>query len=418
MTSRDRIKAALNHKEADRIPIDFGSVTVTGMHYSCVAALREYYGLEKHPIKIAEPCQMLGLIEDDLKDAIGIDVEGVFSRTNMFGVKGGEWREWRQDNGEVVLVEKDLGVTTDEMGHHYIHPCGDTSVAPCAKMPKNGFYFDALSRQEPFDDIEELDPNDNLEEFGYVTDSVLSEFEEDVDRALATGRAVSISFGGTALGDIALVPGLNLKHPKGVRDVAEWYMATATSPDYIKYVFDKQTDIAISNLERLNKKMGEKIDVIFICGTDFGTQISTFCSSDTFKNVYMPYYKKVNDWIHANTGWKTFKHSCGAVESFIPMFIESGFDILNPVQCSAVGMEPRLLKEKYGRDIVFWGGGIDTQKILPFGTPSDVKEQVKERCEIFGRDGGYVFNTIHNVQAGTPVENLVAMIDAFKEFGK
>ncbi len=416
MTSRERIKLELSHKEADRIPLDFGSVTVTGMHYSCVSALREYYGLEKHPVKIVEPYQMLGLIEEDLKAAMGIDTEGVLSRTNMFGIRQEGWREWRQDNGDVVLAPKNMNLTEDGSGAHYVHPCGDTSVPACAKMPKNGFYFDAISRQEPFDDIDELDPNDNLEEFGPVSDRVLDEFAEDIEAAEKTGRAVSVSFGGTALGDVALVPGLNLKNPKGVRDVAEWYMATATAPEYVKYVFDKQTDIALENLDRLYKRVGDKIDVIFICGTDFGTQNSTFCSADTFRSVYMPYYKKVNNWIHENTTWKTFKHSCGAIEPFIPLLIQSGFDILNPVQCSANGMEPKKLKENYGMDIVFWGGGVDTQRVLPFGTPKEVHEQVKERCEIFGRDGGFVFNSIHNVQAGTPTENIVAMLNALKEF--
>jgi uroporphyrinogen-III decarboxylase len=153
---------------------------------------------------------------------------------------------------------------------------------------------------------------------------------------------------------------------------------------------------------------------MFICGTDFGTQISTFCSSDTFRDIYMPYYKKVNSWIHENTSWKTFKHSCGAIEPFIPLLIESGFDILNPVQCSARGMDPALLKQKYGKDIVFWGGGIDTQQLLPFGTPDQIRRQVKERCEIFGKDGGFVFNSIHNIQANTPTENIVAIFEALK----
>ena len=162
-----------------------------------------------------------------------------------------------------------------------------------------------------------------------------------------------------SLGDIALVPGLNLKNPKGIRDVAEWYMATATSQEYIKYVFDKQTDIALVNLAKLSEKAGDKIDVLFVCGTDFGTQISTFCSPDTFRELYMPYYKKVNSWIHENTSWKTFKHSCGAIEPFIPLLIESGFDILNPVQCSAVGMEPShrglLFRCEYHRNLHLHG---------------------------------------------------------------
>ena len=180
--------------------------------------------------------------------------------------------------------------------------------------------------------------------------------------------------------------------------------------DFSKKLYNKK------NLEKLNEVLGERIDVVFLCGTDFGTQTSTFCSPQTFSELWAPYYRQVNDWIHRNTGWKTFKHSCGAVETFMEHFIDVGFDIINPVQCSAAGMEPRQLKEKYGERLVFWGGGIDTQKTMPFGTPEEVREQVLERCEIFSRDGGFVFDSIHNLQALSPVENMVAMIDAVKEF--
>ena len=415
MTSKKRLQDALNHVQPDRIPVDFGATATTGIHHSCVAALREYYGLEKHLIKISDPIQMLGLVEDDLKEALGLDTEGVFSRTNGFGVRNENWKEWKQDDGSVVLVPGNFNTTTDAKGDHYAYPEGDTSVAPSAKMPKDGFYFDAIARQEPFDDVEDLDPNGNLQEYGYVSDAVLDEFTEDINNAAKTGRGVVVSFGGTALGDVGILPGVGLKDPKGLRDIAEWYMATATAPEFIQYIFDKQTDIALANLAKLNERVGDKIDAMFICGTDFGTQSSTICSADTYREIYMPYYKKVNNWIHENTSWKTFKHSCGAIEHFIPLLIESGFDILNPVQCSATGMDPKLLKEKYGKDIVFWGGGIDTQKFLPFGTPAEIREQVKERCEIFGKDGGYVFNSIHNVQAGTPIENLVAIFETLKE---
>jgi uroporphyrinogen-III decarboxylase len=180
-------------------------------------------------------------------------------------------------------------------------------------------------------------------------------------------------------------------------------------------VFGRQVDIAIANLERANAVIGELMDVIFICGTDFGSQTGTFCSPDTYDELWHPYYKKMNDWIHANTSWKTFKHSCGAVETFMSHFIESGFDIINPVQCPATGMEPKILKDRYGDQLVFWGGGVDTQQTLPFGMPDEVRSQVLERCEIFSKDGGFVFDAIHNVQANTPVENMAAMTDAVKE---
>jgi uroporphyrinogen-III decarboxylase len=120
--------------------------------------------------------------------------------------------------------------------------------------------------------------------------------------------------------------------------------------------------------------------------------------------------------MYKNTGWKSFKHSCGAVETFMPLFIEAGFDIINPVQISATGMDPRHLKEQYGKELVFWGGGVDTQQMLAFGTPDEVRQQVLQNCEIFARDGGFVFNTVHNIQANVPVGNLAAMLDAIREF--
>ena len=124
----------------------------------------------------------------------------------------------------------------------------------------------------------------------------------------------------------------------------------------------------------------------------------------------------MNEWVHTYTSWKTFIHSCGSVVALLDDFIAAGFDVLNPVQCSASGMDPAHLKEKYGDRLVFWGGGVDTQKTLPFGTPEQVRREVLERCEIFSRNGGFVFDTIHNIQARTPVENIVAMIEAVREF--
>ena len=172
---------------------------------------------------------------------------------------------------------------------------------------------------------------------------------------------------------------------------------------------------AIENLKRYHEVIGNKLDVVFTCGTDFGTQNSTFCSAETYDRVWLPYYRKVNDWIHQNTNWKTFKHSCGAVESLMDNFIESGFDIINPVQINAFGMDPKILKKKYGDKLVFWGGGVDTQGAFAFGTPDQVKEQVKTQCSILNENGGFIFNTVHNIQANVPFRNVVAMLEALSE---
>jgi uroporphyrinogen-III decarboxylase len=193
-------------------------------------------------------------------------------------------------------------------------------------------------------------------------------------------------------------------------------MSTRTRRGYIHRVFERQCEIALENLARIHARVGDAVDGMYVCGTDFGTQTSAFCSVATFRELWFPYYKHVNDWVHTNTNWKCFKHSCGSVERFFESFIEAGFDIINPVQCSAAGMNPAELKRKYGSRLVFWGGGVDTQNTLPFGTPQEVREEVLRRCEIFAPGGGFVFNAIHNLQAGTPVANIVAMLDAVHEF--
>jgi hypothetical protein len=414
-SGRDAVVSALSHRAAGRIPVDFGSTSVTGIHVSCVAALRERYGLERRPVKVHEPYQMLGLLEDDLQRAMGIDVEGVFPRNTMFGFPIEDWKPWTF-RGIEVLVPADFNTTAGQNGDTLIYPKGDTSVAPSGRMPKDGFFFDSIVRQKPIDE-DRLDPADNLEEFTAIAEEDLAWFARSARDARATGRAVIANFGGTAFGDVALVPAPFLKDPKGIRDVAEWYMSTRSRREYIHQVFSRQCEIAIGNLEKIRVAVGGCVDAVFTCGTDFGTQTSAFCSVPAFRELYFPYYQRLNEWIHRNTNWKTFKHSCGSVERFIDSFIECGFDILNPVQCSAAGMDPVQLKQRYGDRIVFWGGGVDTQQVLPFGTPAQVRAQVLERCEVFSAHGGFVFNTIHNIQAQTPVENVVAMIDAVREFG-
>jgi len=399
----------------DAVPIDFGGTPVTGIHASCVAALRSHYGLDASPVKVHEPYQMLGLVEDDLKQAMGVDVEGVPSRETLFGFRNDAWKSWRMPDGLEVLVSSDFNTTVDANGDVLIHPRGDLSAPPSGRMPAGGYFFDTIIRQDRIDE-DRLDPSDNLEEFDSISQQDLEELARDVGAARQSGRAVIATLGGMAFGDIALVPAPNLAHPRGIRDVAEWYMSLIARPDYIHAVFSRQCEIALGNLERIHSRLGDSIDVVMLCGTDFGTQSGAFCSIETFRAIWFPYYKRINDWIHEHTRWKTFKHSCGSVERFVPSFIECGFDILNPVQCSAANMEPERLKAEYGDDIVFWGGGVDTQKVLPFGTPEQVRRQVLERLEIFSQGGGYVFNTIHNIQARTPVENVVAMLDAVREF--
>lgn len=416
MDSREQFLRSVNHKQTNRVVLDFGASAVTGIHVQTISKLRRHFGLQRKPIRIIEPFQMLGEVGWELIDSIGIDVIGAWGKDNMFGFNNhAPYKEWKTPWGQRVMVPLKFNTTKDENDDLLIYPEGDTSAPACAKMPKASYFFDAINRQEPIVE-EELNVENNLEEFGLISDAELEHWRVEVDKAYFSGKAVIAAFGGTALGDIALVPAMNLKNPKGIRDVAEWYMSTAMRPDLIKKIFDRQVEIAIENLTRIFAVVGNKINAMFVCGTDFGTQDSTFCSAEQFDDMWLPYYKRINDWIHEHTQWKTFKHSCGAVEGFMDNFIRAGFDIINPVQINATGMDPKKLKERYGKDLVFWGGGVDTQHVLPFGTPAEVREQVLRTCEIFSKDGGFIFNSVHNIQANVPVENVVSMLEAVKEF--
>jgi hypothetical protein len=412
--SRKNFTSTVNHHQPDKVVVDFGATTVTGIHVLIVEKLRDYFGLERKPVKVIEPYQMLGEIEEDLIRVMDIDVIGLFGEKNMFGIKNKNWKVHKTHWGQEVLFPDGFNYTYNNNGDILMYPEGDLKVRPSAMMPKSGYFFDALERQVPINEST-LSVEDNLEEFGLISDNDLTYWKNLIESTDTDSKAVVASLGGTAFGDIALVPAVGLKKPKGIRSVAEWYMSTLTREAFIKELYSRQSVIAIENLKKLYGVIGKKIDVAFICGTDFGTQNSTFCSPEAYSAMWLPYYKKINDWIHQNTGWKTFKHSCGAIESFMDLFIESGFDIINPVQINAAGMDPQLLKKKYGSKIVFWGGGVDTQGVFPFGTPEQVKDQVKRQCEIFNNNGGFVFNTVHNIQANVPFENVVAMLEALKE---
>ena len=413
MNGRSRILDSLNHRSG-ALAADIGGTMVSGAHVSVVAELRDHFGLARGPVKVIEPYQMLGELDGELMDAIGVDVEPVLGLTTLFGFKNEGWKEWQAPWGQSVLVPKKFEVT--RRGEDtLVYPQGDRSAQPSGRMPGSGFFFDSIVRQNHFDE-NALDPEDNLQEFAPLDDTGVDHYRRDTARARATGRAVAATMPGTGLGDIALVPAPFLADPKGIRDVTEWYVSVVSRQDYVHKVFSRQTEIAVANLQRIKDVAVDNIDVAFVCGTDFGTQSSTFCSPDTFRELYLPYYRTINSWIHENTPWKTFKHSCGAVATFMPLFIEAGFDIINPVQLSAAGMDARNLKSEFGESLVFWGGVVNTQKTLPFGTPDEVRREVRERCDILAEKGGFVFNPIHNIQARTPILNVVALLEVIKEY--
>ncbi|MFH0964683.1 MAG: uroporphyrinogen decarboxylase family protein [Planctomycetota bacterium] len=414
MNSRERVLASLNHREPDRCPLDLGSTGITGIAASAYYSLLKVLGLPQHPPRVYEVMQMLADVEDNVLDALGVDVARLSLPGTTFGFPQADWKPWTLFDGTPVLVPGGFNTEPDKNGDILQYPRDDRSAPPSGRMPRGGYYFDAIVRQEPID-YERLDPREWLEgQLATYSDEQLS-FLEKRSIALSenAGRAIVFSFGGGSFGDIARVPGPSLPRPRGIRRPDEWYMVHLTHPEYIRGIFTLEYERAMGNLKLLREALDGRIQVITITGADFGTQRGLFISPDLYRDLYQPLHKRLNDWVHANTSWKTFLHSCGSVRDLIPDFIDAGFDCLNPVQCSAAGMEAGALKREFGDRIVFWGGGVDTQKTLPFGTPEDVSREVAERTKILGEGGGFIFAAIHNIQAKTPPGNLRALFDTF-----
>jgi len=417
VTSRERIATACAHTEPDKLPVDFGGGFQTGLHVSMVYALRQALGLDPPgaPVRVVEVYQMLGEVAPDLAAALGVDTVSLHGTGTMFGFPQTTFKEWELADGTPVLVPSDFNTVYEPNGDLLQWPENDRTAPPSGRMPAGGHFFDAIVRQDPLDESR-LDPSANTEEFTPIGDAELAHYHSLADRLwTTTDRALFCSFGGLTFGDIALVPGVGMRRPRGIRDIEEWYVSTVTRPSYIHAVFERQAEVAIGNLERLYGAIGDRAAIIQTNGTDFGTQNGPFCSPKTYRELYLPYQQLVNGWIHAHTPWKTFMHCCGGIEPLLELIVEAGFDILNPVQCSARGMDPSGLKRRFGDRLVFWGGGVNTQKTLPFGTPQEVRDEVRERIDTFAPGGGFVFTSIHNVQAGTPIENLLAMFETVSE---
>jgi hypothetical protein len=399
------------------VPCDLGSAGTTGIMVTTYAKLRRALGANSRPPRVSDLLQMLGEVELPVLERLGCDVMGVGPVTGSFGIRYEDWKPWQTFDGTEVMVPGQFSFRVEGDGDLLLSPGGDVTKPPSGRMPKNGYYFDIIARQAPLD-WDRLNPDEFAEQFTRLSDEELEHLSRTADDLYRnTDFAILGRFGGGGLGDLPKVLAPELDSPKGIRNFDDWMVAHLTHPGYLRAVFERQTARAIENLELYRQAVGDRIVAIYISGTDFGTQRGEFVSPDMYRDLYFPFHKRMNDWVHAHTKWKTFYHCCGAIYRLIPHFIEAGVDILNPVQCSATEMWPERLKREFGERLVFWGGGVDTQKTLPFGTPEEVRREVAERIRVFAPGGGYVFNAIHNIQANTPVENVLAVFEATRQCG-
>jgi hypothetical protein len=404
MTSRERVLAAVSHREPDRVPLDLGGTIMSGIMAHALDRLRRHLGLEDRPVKVYEVFQMLGEVEMDLAERLGIDVLPVEPPVQFFGLRREGWKPWRLWDGTEVLVPGRFDVEVDSRGDWLLHTEGDSEQPVEGRMPKGGYYFDMASMTDTHFDYSppplwEVRKEEHLgsEELEFLAARAQS-LRRDTDKALLLG----------AWGKVGL---------SWVGSIPDFLVLQALDPGYVRELFAVRTETALENLGKLSRYLGDNIDILGLDGTDYGAQNTELFAPETFAELYVPQFRVQNDWVHQHTSWKTWLHSCGSIPRILPQLVDSGLDILNPVQLSAGGMDPRWLKREFGDRLTFWGGGVDTQRTLPFGTPEEVAEEVRERVRILAPGGGFVFNTIHNVQQDTPPENIVAAYETARKAG-
>jgi uroporphyrinogen-III decarboxylase len=348
---------------------------------------------------------MLGEMETDLADRLGIDVLPVEPLIQFFGLRRENWKPWKLWDGTEVLMPGQFDVEVDAEGGWLIHTEGDPSQPVEGRMPKGGFYFDMASMTDSHLDYDPP-PLKQVKKENHLTSEEL-EFLADRSETLRRVTDKALLLG--CWGKVGL---------PWVGSIPDFLCLMALDRDYVKALFSVRTETALQNLEKLKRYLGGNIDILGLDGTDYGSQNNELFSPELFEELFLPFFKAQNDWVHRNTEWKTWQHICGSVTRIIPLLVDSGLDILNPVQTSAAGMDPAWLKGEFGSKLTFWGGGVDTQNTLPFASAEEVAREVAERVRVFAPGGGFVFNPIHNIQQDTPPENIAAAYETARTAGR
>jgi uroporphyrinogen decarboxylase len=398
MNSRRRVLCALDHRQPDRVPIDLGGTRQSGIAASTYHRLKQRLGLHT-PTRVYDVYQMLAEVERPVLERFGADCIGLNRPSVAFGIRNERYKPWTLFDGTPVEVPGDFSPESDAQGDLVLKsPAG----APIARMPKGGFYFDRL---ETLPGAAHADP-ETLEP------PLLS--QEECDHLGAQAEAL---WQNTDLAIVApLGPPYELFFGLGTGDFPGWMIALATEPDYVAALYERLTDAWLENLRRFSAAVGDRVHILQF-NDDLGTQDAPFLSVRMFRERIMPHYRRGLDWVHAHTRMKVFMHNDGAIFDFLPTLIEMGVDIINPVQTTAKGMDPARLKREFGDRLVFWGGSCDCQHTLPFGTPDEVARDVQRHVDVLSPGGGYVFASVHNIQAAVPPENVMAMFDAARSAG-
>jgi uroporphyrinogen decarboxylase len=374
MKSRQRITTALNHQEPDRVPIDFGGLT-TSLHHEAHDRLLKHLGLPMRETSIMDMFQQIVEPAPELRQMFHADA------VNLFANPGTPWKR----------VDEDKDIYQDEWGVLYT-------------KPPDGYWYDLSGHPLREGTLEEMksyrppDPRDPKRIEGLARRA--KELLNNTDKAIVLYSPTAGVF----------------EHSYWLRGIDSLFFDMAFNLDYVEALAEKVVEWQLSFWNFVLEEVGEYIQVVEL-GDDLGGQYGPLFSPDIYRRVYKPRHRRLTDLIHRKSNARIFFHTCGSVDWAIPDIIESGMDIINPVQVSARGMDTEKLKREYGEDIVFWGGGADATQVMTFSSPKGVKEEVKKRVHDLAPGGGFVFASIHNIQANVPPENIVALFEAAYEYG-
>lgn len=408
MNSRQRVLRAVNHQKPDRAPIDLGALRASGINAVVYHQLKQRLGLHT-PTKAHDVMQILAEVELEAIHRLHIDVIPLES-TDI------DWVTMSPEAGinKTLFCGQDVwfppktNITEEPDGSWVLR---DRAGGAYARMPKDGIYFDFIRTTMA---SQTIDPR-KFQPHKTIADETLDAMAargrwlfENTDKAmLGWGACVSMIGLSALLGDNITQGSLD-----------EWMVMLMTEKETAHDMMGRFVDAVIEQIAMYHQAVGPYCFAWGVASDDAGTQRCEFIAPDLWAEMVKPHYARLCDWVHRHTQWKTFLHSCGSVYHLIPHWIDAGIDIFNPVQISACNMEPRRLMDSYGGRIVFWGGGCDTQHVLPHGTPDQVREHVRENLSVFNRgEGGYVFTQVHNIQQDVPVENVEAMLAAAYEYG-
>ena len=380
MNSRERVQMVLDHREPDRLPFDLGGSVLTSIHVQAYRKLRRYLGLPEIEPTISDIFQQIVQVDDDVLERLGVDVKNVAPRSSA----------------TFQIDVKDMG--------DYTYFYDEWKIG--WRMPKDGgLYYDMfdhpLAGDITMEDVDRFlwpDPLDPTRFVG-LRETALRVAERE-QRAVVMGNMAAGVLEVTAW----------------TRGFADYFSDLADNQKLIGHIMDKVLELKITYWGKALELVGDLVDVVQDAD-DFAGQFGMLISPRTYRQLVKPRHKELFDFIHSRTQAKVFFHSCGSIRPVIPDLIEVGVDILNPVQVSATGMDSAELKREFGKELTFWGGGVDTQNVLGTGTPEEVREEVRRRLDDLMPGGGFVFATVHNIQGNVPPENIMALWETVQRYG-